>query len=115
MVDVCLPAVSGTLCLVPRNRSENKQEAVFLPGGIRDDFMGEEIFKEREKHGEKSPGRMIKHSQKSGSPPPPALARTSLVHFRDSQGGRPRHINGKPPAKQILALLRRCSEKNETN
>lgn len=71
MVDVCLPAVSGTLCLVPRNRSENKQEAVFLPGGIRDDFMGEEIFKEREKHGEKSPGRMIKHSQKSGRPPPP--------------------------------------------
>lgn len=25
---------------------------------------------------------------------PPALTRTSLVHFRDSQGGRPRHING---------------------
>lgn len=96
MVDVCLPSVSGTPCLVPRNCSENKQEAVFLPGGIREDFMGGEIFKERERHGEKSPRRMIKHGRKLGSPPSPH--QDLACPFQGFPGGSTQAHKWKPPA-----------------
>lgn len=43
--------------------SEKKKQAAFLSGGVRKRFMVEEIFKKRERHGENSQRRMIKHSQ----------------------------------------------------
>lgn len=48
------PPVSRTVCVVPSSCSEKKQEATFLSGGIREGFMGEEIFKERERHERKA-------------------------------------------------------------
>lgn len=67
---VFLPPASRTVCLLPSGYSEKKQQATFLSGGTREGFMREEIFKERERHGEKSQKRMIKQSQHLYRPPP---------------------------------------------
>lgn len=69
---VSLPPAPRTVCLLPSGYSEKKQEATFLSGGTREGFVGEEIFKERERHGEKSQRRMLKHSQRVYGPPTPS-------------------------------------------
>lgn len=93
---VSLPPAPRTVCLLPSGYSEKKQEATFLSGGTREGFVGEEIFKERERHGEKSQRRMLKHSQRvvCMEPPPQALTEALSVPIRDSPCGQCRWVDG---------------------
>lgn len=60
-----LPPASRTVCLVPSSCSEKKQEATFLPGGIRKGFMGE-----RERLAEKSQRTMMIQDNQNMAPSP---------------------------------------------